>query len=292
MINIKKVVAGASAIAILTMNMMNFTANATSVAVTWITRISATSYTLTSAAGFITWVWASCTVKVTDSTNPVNTYTFTWSGCTVTDANNLALINSAHDFNNSYVTATFTTSNTAWATSFGAGTATIWVVASGTQNNVQVTATVEPILSMTVSNNILAFGSLNSATVTQAMAGDWVTPHITLWVATNATAGTIVTMASANAGKLVDWTNNIIAQISDPVAGTAWVAYRTNWKTWASTIADLTYLNLSAPVTILNTNNLPTASTTVNIEGRATVSPVTPAGNYTDNLTFTVTGTF
>ena len=178
--------------------------------------------------------------------------------------------------------------NDTFSVSTSVGDAGIEVESLGGANAVVVSATVLPTLTMSLDGNSLAFGTLTPSAVTTAQ-GAGGHAYLGVSLATNAAAGATVTMASANAGKLVDGAKQIPA-IGTAITGTAGVEYDTAAST-VSSIPDATK-DLTSSRTVLDTNNLPTAAATVHIVAKASVSAVTPAGNYSDTLTFTAAGSF
>ncbi len=289
----KKLVAGASLVALVAMNVA--LTNAAAVTITWFTRDSATAYTVTSAAWFNAWAGAVCTVVVTDSENPATTETFTWADCTVTDVNTLTLANSAVDFNNSYVTVTFSNSDDTLATAYWAGAFVVWTVANGTQNKVNVSAVVLPILTMSLNSTALELWVLPTAVNTYATQSVWVT------TATNAQWGLVVAMASE---WLKDTAINREIWVTDIAANAQTAAtdyYKVSTNAAASIVdangADLT---TTAGTDMLATQNVvswgafaaPHNATTTTVTIWARADTTTEAWNYSDVLTFTVTGTF
>ena len=180
------------------------------------------------------------------------------------------------------------------STSVGDAGATIVSVNSG--DTVAVTATVLPTLTLSIDSNTLAFGTLSAGSVTTAQSGLAQT-YVQVGIATNANGGAAVTLTSGNNGALKDGGKTIPAQASALIAGTAGVAYHIGTVSGASagatsTITTGTYVDLTSPAVVLNTNNKPTVTQTAQIIPTATISAITPAGNYTDTLTITAAGTF
>ena len=181
--------------------------------------------------------------------------------------------------------ATFTVS-----TSVGDGGADVVSVNNGDQ--VTVSATVLPTLTLSLDSTSLAFGTLDS-TVKTAVSNT-TKPYIQVGIATNAQGGAIVTMADAHNGALQDGHGDTIpAATSALTPATSGVTYDVATVNGSSTVTAGTYLNLTggnAPV--LDTNHTPSAGVTANIESKATISATQVAGNYADTLTFTAAGTF
>ena len=210
-------------------------------------------------------------------TIPVTTAGTAWSIVTITFANS-HLVAPA-----SWIT-TFTVSTSKWDS--GASIITIALA-----NQVAVSATVLPILTLTVDSNSLSFWTLDQ-TVKTAQSS---IPHryIQVWIATNSNGWAIVTLRSTNNGRLLDWWKTINASTVALTPGVSWVSYETASKSWNSSIADSTILDLTSwSAAILNTNGWISANQTVNIVAKATTSITQAAGNYSDTLTFTATWTF
>lgn len=161
-------------------------------------------------------------------------------------------------------------------------------VGTPTNDRVTVTATVEPTLSFTItqSGGTTALGTLTSSSFN--------TDAVTLSVSTNATSGADVTMTAAG---LTDGTNGIgqtAALAGTEVAGTYYKVSTNAVPSFTTVNGAVTTTNgadmLASQTVYDGTTAVAAASTTVTIGAQATA--ITPAGNYSDTLTFTATGTF
>lgn len=188
--------------------------------------------------------------------------------------------------NAAYAAQIGTTDNTVatWAiNSTWDGTSTmnpIWTTASWS-SDVQVSAQVAPTLTMTISTWAINFGTLAPNVVA--------TGTLSIVTATNADQGAIISMASnglqsttktigaygASMPTTSDWTDFYKVQSSTDHLGTA-----------------LTSRDIAASQTVLSANTVPTANATTTVDVSAMAGSTTEAGNYSDVLTFTVTGSF
>ncbi len=176
-------------------------------------------------------------------------------------------------------------SNVVWDDNFP-GTAT------GTVSGVQVTASVLPTLNMTLSDSVIALGNINPGTAESA--------SIDIEVGTNAANGVTITARSANGGLVNTSDNSIVINNTNgdnyTYASTA-NAVDSTIGTFTST-GDLTATEVTDNTTehkIYETNkpeldDNAVADVTFTVE--VDVDAETPAGDYTDEITFTVTGNF
>lgn len=176
-------------------------------------------------------------------------------------------------------------SNVVWDDNFP-GTAT------GTVTGVQVTASVLPTLNMTLSDSVIALGNITPGTAKNGT--------LDIEVGTNAANGVTITARSANGGlvKTDDPTIFINSTNGDnyTYASTA-NAIDSTIGTFTST-GDLTATEVTDNTTehkIYETNKPElddNAAADVTFTVEVDVDAETPAGDYTDEITFTVTGNF
>ncbi|MDP2104187.1 MAG: hypothetical protein Q8K26_04680 [Candidatus Gracilibacteria bacterium] len=304
-ISLKKLMAGATAVAIVTMNMASMTVNAANANPTFtyadgvdvLPNTADDVVTVTLPAGLTSTNGDNLSVVITNSTgtpvdltgligNAVN------AGLDTTNQVTGGIILTAVVDQTQVVTFDFTPGVagnygiSVRNTDGSIGSAVTYV---GNANVVSVTASVVPTLSMNLANTTVAFGTLIPGTINTA--GD--TPVAT--VSTNATNGYILQVASANSG-LLSGTDLITSASEDLSVGGA-DGYGIQAVGVGGTIA--------APFTATGTNvgavggaaNLMTKATpasgdTATITLKALANATTPAGNYADTLTFTISGSF
>lgn len=208
---------------------------------------------------------------------------------TVVLTNNIAASNTA-------LSIDFETFNAAGAAlDFGAA-----VVAIGTSNEVTVTATVEPTLSMALSSNSIALGTLTPAAVSTATN--------TVTIKTNAVSGyTLQALANDGTGTgagLKSTTGIIPSATGSTIAAgtsgfgiyvsnlTATAAAGTN----ANTTPTVGLGNGTVPQTTalqtVSTGNGTTDGSVSTVTYKAAISAVQPSGNYSTTVTYAVTGQF
>lgn len=169
------------------------------------------------------------------------------------------------------------------------------VVPVGNANQVSVSATVDPILSFSLSPNALALGTLPTAANTYA--NDAGTSLITPTVNSNAEGGIVITMVSTG---LKSGTKEIgITDIAGGVAPTTGTDY---YKVSTNATPNLLDANGVDMTTAAGTDMLasqtvksfatPVAAGTVAVTVGARADVTTEAGSYTDTLTFIATPTF
>jgi len=167
--------------------------------------------------------------------------------------------------------------------------------ASGSVSNILVTATVEPTLNMEISTWTIDLWTLEA----------WVesTGSLFIEIGTNAANGASIT-ARSQSGWLTNTSDNSI-QINDLTDDGVAESYKFYSQTWAT--ADSTVSGFSQDASLdtevddnttehtVYTSNKPQKKDQVNdvefIVG-ATIDDQTPAGDYEDHITFTVTGNF
>ena len=176
-------------------------------------------------------------------------------------------------------------SNVVWDDNFP-GTAT------GTVSGVQVTASVLPTLNMTLSDSVIALGNITPGTAKNGT--------LDIEVGTNAANGVTITARSANGGLVNTSDNSIVINDTNgdnyTYASTA-NAIDSTIGTFTST-GDLTATEVTDNTTehkIYETNKPElddNAAADVTFTVEVDVDAETPAGDYTDEITFTVTGNF
>ena len=165
--------------------------------------------------------------------------------------------------------------------------------ASGSVDGIQITATVAPILTMAISAASLSLGTLSATTATASL---------NIEVGTNANNGVIITAQSTNGGLKSstasgvinsDSTDNVVESYkfvstlgtTDSGVPTGFVAGGTLNSEITNNTAQIIY-STNKPEPIDGSNDV-----TFNVT--ASVTTLTPAASdYSDTLTFTVTGSF
>lgn len=312
----KKIVSLFLATSLILSNWLFWIASAAGVTATW--SVSGTTITINLPAGAqALWANGYVTVSVKDSLGAVvdvsnasagsvgadasptlSSFWTTWLklltvGWTTLASSTITLTDADIVANTSY-SVSFNTSDSA-----GVGL-DFWAIvpSNGTANQVTVSATVVPTLSMQLSNSSINFGQLIPDVAKQAWLG--VSPDtpatIDILVKTNGSAGYAL---SASNLWLKDWVKEIL-----PVGANADL---TNGATyWYGTNASITGVGtVSARYVGANNTNVsgvngttvasstgPTAWDTVNMRVYSKISNVQAAGNYVDTVTYTLTGTF
>lgn len=149
----------------------------------------------------------------------------------------------------------------------------------GNANVVNVSAVVLPILSMSLSANTLDFGEL-------AIWANSVDLDVT--TASNAKDGITVSVASlwlATGNASSDYHIWALARV-DSIGTTGTDSYEISSDGW------LALQDVAATQNVLVTTDVATSNSTTNVELTATIDAQTESGNYNDTLTFTVTGNF
>ena len=146
---------------------------------------------------------------------------------------------------------------------------------------VYVSAYIAPVLSMSLDTNTIAFWTLDPATPN--------TQSVNLTTATNAEGWITIGMAAT-------WLASSTKSIWSLVKwGTVATAAADSYEVDSSTNAGWTALGLSnvaGSQTILTANDVVESNATTTVNLTATAEATTEAWNYSDTLTFTVTGTF
>lgn len=159
-------------------------------------------------------------------------------------------------------------------------------------NNVNVSATVLPKLSMSLTTNNLNFGILEENVLNTT--NDWTNPtSVWLSLSTNAANWLTVSVSSANAW-LKNEHNNLIAYTTNDALTEYYSLKLQNANNitlvWINTYANV--LSANTNTIIANTWNTPVNNASFEIQPQAKITNVTAAWNYSDTLTFTVTGSF
>ena len=167
--------------------------------------------------------------------------------------------------------------------------------ASGSVSNILVKAVVEPTLNMEIST-----GTINLGTLQAWVEASW---DLDLEIGTNAANWASIT-ARSQSGWLTNTSDNSV-QINDLTDD--WVAESYKFLSAIDASADSTVSGFSQDASLdtevddnttehtIYTSNKPQASDWVNdvkFTVKATADAQTPAGNYEDHITFTVTGNF
>jgi|GEM_PF-4324666 len=204
--------------------------------------------------------------------------------CAVTDANTLTITDPDGSIDGG-VTAGFyvITFNTDDGV-FGSVT-----VDTGTYNDVAVSATVVPVLTMSLDASTIALGTLTTASYN--------TDNVTATVSTNALGGADVTMASAGLkDTVIDREIGVTSIAANPqTAATDYYKVTTNGAPVLTDandgLANAGGTDMVASQVVYNgTGPVSAQATTVTVGAK--IGATTEAGNYTDTLTFTVTGSF
>lgn len=154
----------------------------------------------------------------------------------------------------------------------------------GNDNQVGVTATVEPTLTFNLDANAIALGTLSTA---------YSTGSVTFDMATNAASGADVAVGVAG---LTDGTNGIgQTDLAGTEAANTYYMISTNASpVFTDTEDGLTTVGGSsvAASQTVHDGSAPESLSNQLVTIGAKVDAVTPAGTYSDTLTFTVTGSF
>lgn len=269
----KKVIAGVTAVTIVAMNGASFVANAAGVNDGAAVVAAGVGITITSASSTFA---ATCSAVIT-RTNLGGGTTVIPNTCAVTDGTTLALT-AATVAANEYYTVTFSSNGF-----YGSATA------GNTTNNVVVSATVVPTLTMAVSAATIALGTLGTAAYNTAAT--------TVTVSTNANGGTTVAMASTG---LKDATINKqigVTAIGATPQTAATDYYKVSTNASPVIVDGNTTLAAAGGTDMLATQNVyttagPVAAAATLVTVGAKIAATTEAGTFADTLTFTVTGSF
>lgn len=309
--SLKKLMASATAVAIVTMNMASFTANAAGV-VTTVTSGNRTTFTIDLPAGVNLAPTNNFSLYIKNATTgaPVNIAGGSQiSAITVGWGNEFAQVTNAWDAAGTITVTNMATDpavgwdvvftlgaaladNTAYTVSYtdSQGNFSAASINFGTANTVVVTASVIPVLTMALVGGTLTLGDL--AIDTNKSSSD----EVNITVKTNALNGATVTATSTNG-----WLSSASAAytIDEDNANTELYGLAINAATMGASI-------VTAPTNAFNTagsNAIQVATTwwapttaagvTRYIKATTTIDDNTPAaGDYTDTLTFTTVGSF
>ncbi len=293
----KKVMAGVTAVTIVAMNGASFVANAAPIngatAVANGSNLIGQTITVTSTGNFPDGdEIATATIRQLDGT-AAGTTTLTVGGDNADNDTSVVTIATANLTNNlAYIIFFRTTSGDFGSTTVNVGTPT--------NNNVVVSATVTPILSMALSNTTVDLGVLSAASVTSS------TTDTTVTVATNANGGYVVSAAASNfvgatSANVIPFVTRAaqvagtegfsldVASVGQGTVGTSTIA-ATNGLAGASTYA---VANGAASIAGAVAGNAGTTDgDTFVVNYAASISPVTEADSYSTTVTYTVSGTF
>ena len=200
-------------------------------------------------------------------------------------------------------------SGTAFATQIGTGSV-VWTTAfdavinwddsfpgtaSGQVTNILITARVQPTLDMSISTGTIDLGTL--------VAGVASTGSLFLEIGTNANAGVSITARSQSGG--LTNTSSGATQINDLVVDGLAESY--TWESTPNAVDDSSNIAFSASGlsalevndtvtehTVYSTNKPEATGAVDDVEFivSTTIATETPAGDYEDYVTFTVTGNF
>lgn len=280
----KKIMAGVTAVTIVAMNGANFVANAANAGINGSTAANVTTaLTITNVGGQfidaneITFASlkrldgsaATTTVAGYVGANATaNTSVITLSADpTVGDNNQILVV--------SFITATG---------DFGTAQLTVGVP---TSNVVTVSANVAPTLTLTLTNAAVALGTLDTASIVHSVSDPTAT------VTTNAVNGFNLSVASTSHGLHSTTATHTIGAAA-PVIGSEGYALavtktgdiQANGSVVASPV-------LTGGATTISSSTGPTTGVTATADVEASISALTAAAaDYSDTLTFTVTGTF
>jgi hypothetical protein len=165
-----------------------------------------------------------------------------------------------------------------------------------TDDQVSLSATVDPSMTFSLSTNSSAFGTLSGASVATA------SPNITLTVATNATSGYTITVSDQGSGTAPGLYNsgssyNISSTTTTLAAGAE--GYGIQASSASATVASP--YNTSGngvgalsrtPQNLASFNSNTTADHTVTVAHLAAISGSTKSGSYADTITYIATGNF
>lgn len=176
-----------------------------------------------------------------------------------------------------------------------------------TDDQVTVSATVDPTISFSISDNTIGFGSLSSSAArfatgdTNGSGTDSAAAH-TLAVGTNASSGYVL---SYNGATLTSGANTInVASITNDADGTQdseqfGVGYSTNGSSTIatgydhnSTAVNRDWAFVAGTTTTVVSRTSPTSTETISAFYLANISSSTESGSYSTTITYVATGTF
>ena len=290
--NFKKILASISLVAILALNasftIVNAAAINSSTAVATVAGAIADTITVTN-----TWNFpdgdeiSSATIKKLDGTAA-------WTTTLTVGGNNANADTSVLTVATADLTAATSYIISFWTTSGDFGTVVL-NIGTPTNNTVAVSATVDPILTMTLSATTSALGTLSASAIT-----DWAT-DTTVTIATNADGWYSVFAAASNFVGAT--TANVIPFVTRAaqVFGTEGFSIDATVGQWGAgdgTVAETAGIGVASTYAVANGAWLLASSAgttdgdTIVVNYAASISAVTVADSYSTTVTYTVTGTF
>ncbi len=200
---------------------------------------------------------------------------------------------------NTFAATQIGTGSVTWTASFD--TNIMWDdnfpgTASGSISGVVVTANIAPTLNMTISTGAIDLGTLSSVAFS--------TGSLDIEIGTNAVNGVVVTARSGSGG--LTSTSSGSVQVNNLSADGAQDNYLftsnlngantdTNGGSFVATAALSTEVTDNSTEHVVYSSNRPEENTGIDdieFSVSAQANAMTPAGNYQDTITFTVTGSF
>ena len=293
--NFKKVLAAVSILALTAMNVNFFTANAANIAATGTASGITIGSTITvTGTGFTdTNEITRATIKDLDGTVTAAATTLTVGWANAVDTTSVLTLATWDLTNDTTYIVTFNTAN-------GDAGAFQMAVGTPTDTSVEVSATVEPILKMAFSNAALDLGILATT------ADTYTAQTIDITTATNAKSGLVVAMASTGLkDTTIDreiWVNDLDVSIAQTVVATDFYKVQSNAGGTGAVLADASVgifdaagTDMAATQNVVPNSGvyaLPHNDTTTTVSIAARADTLTDAGNYSDTLVFSVTGTY
>lgn len=163
------------------------------------------------------------------------------------------------------------------------GTANVYIIAPA---SVTITATVDPIITFSIDNTVCNLGNLNATT-----AG---TCTYTISHSTNAQGGLVVKASAPSTLTRIGGSETIPYGTGAIAAGTAEYGFWVSTPDGGSTVTGYDSEASAVPSsdTTIIENAVPHASADDIITHKAAVSGLTPAGSYTQTITWTATASF
>lgn len=159
-------------------------------------------------------------------------------------------------------------------------------IGTPTNNTVSVTANVVPTLSLTLANTTVALGSLDVANIVHSSTDPTAT------VRTNAVSGFSLSVDSTNNGLTSTTASHTIAAGATSNGNEGYALNVTETTDPQSNGTIVASPSLATPSTLASSSG-PTAGYVATVDVAASISGITQAaGDYSDTLVFTVTGSF
>lgn len=270
--SLKKVTALAGALAIVAMNVIPATVSAAAVN-NGVAAIATDNITITSAS--IAGATVTVAVRKDGAAVPGVTATIAGNVITVVDPDG----NVGGGVDAGYYVITFNTDTGV----FGSAT----LDNSSTYNKVNVTATVVPTLSLLVATTNASLGVLSPGTFTATPV------NVNLTYSTNAKSGLSVAMASTGLKDAAADHEINQTKISAVATNDGYYEYITAAGANAAVLgAQGVGTAVGSTQVVVPSTGVPVNGGVTNVKVGAQITNTTVAGNYTDTLTFTVTGTF